>query len=419
MGMVSLGLLGTLSGFSLPTNAQTIAVATGAISQASPAPPMVPNPVLLAPGANPAEVTILQQQLQLLGVYSGPINGDYSPATQEAVKAFQQANNLPATGLLDGETWDRMSTPQLLGDRASSPDDAAVPNLLATSPPAEPPAPESLAADGGAESAASESADPSTTSVEPAPAEEPAVLRWRQLAIPGGIALAGLLGAGLWWQSRRKRPIPADPTISDPATFDPASESPLPPQPSPVAQEASPSPPDPKTNGHALVSLTETTRLPSVNIVATLVEELASPDPDLRRRAIWELGQRGDSTAVQPLINGLLEADSQEKSLILAALSEISSRSLKPMHRALALGLQDPSPEVRKNAIRDLSRVYDTLMQLGPMLAHATQDPDPEVQATAQWALGQLNRLAPAPYSDPRSIKPAPSDRLPPSPPTA
>jgi HEAT repeat protein len=147
---------------------------------------------------------------------------------------------------------------------------------------------------------------------------------------------------------------------------------------------------------------------------------LTSPNPTVRHRAIWELGQRGNSIAIQPLVNGLLEADSQEKSLILAALSEISSRSLKPMHRALALGLQDPSPEVRKNAIRDLSRVYDTLVQLSPMLAHATQDPDPEVQATAQWALGQLNRIAPAPYGDGRFLDAAPaSDRLPPSPPAS
>jgi hypothetical protein len=128
------------------------------------------------------------------------------------------------------------------------------------------------------------------------------------------------------------------------------------------------------------------------------VQELASGDGAVRRHAIWELGQRGHSNAIQPLVDGLLQADSQEKSLILAALAEISSRSLKPMHRALALGLQDPSPEVRKNAIRDLSRVYDTVVQLSHMLAHASQDPDPEVQETAQWALSQLNRIPAAPY---------------------
>jgi HEAT repeat protein len=135
-----------------------------------------------------------------------------------------------------------------------------------------------------------------------------------------------------------------------------------------------------------------------VDIVDSLVHELDSADGSVRRHAIWELGQRGHSDAIQPLVNGLLDADSQEKSLILAALAEISSRSLKPMHRALALGLQDTSPEVRKNAIRDLSRVYDTVVQLSHMLAHATQDPDPGVQETAHWALNQLNRIPAAPY---------------------
>ncbi len=146
-------------------------------------------------------------------------------------------------------------------------------------------------------------------------------------------------------------------------------------------------------------TLDATTRLTSGDIVDSLIHELANRDGAVRRHAIWELGQRGHSEAMQPLINGLLDADSQEKSLILAALSEISSRGLKPMHRALALGLQDPSPEVRKNAIRDLSRIYDTVVQLSHMLAHATQDPDVDVQETAQWALSQLNRIPAATYS--------------------
>lgn len=428
--VVFLGLLGTVPGFTLPVEARMPAVAMGAVplAQADAAPPVMPNPVLLAPGADPEEVAILQQQLQLLEVYSGPIDGDYSPATQEAVKAFQRANDLPATGLLDGETWDRMSTPQLVGDQSSTSAESPVPDLLgATRPaetaptaPAEPEATESVIT----QDAAPESADlESSDAVEPdAPAEETAARRWRRLAVPGALVLAGILGLGLWWRSRHKRqPAPDASTEAALSPMDSRAEPPaaepngFPSQHIHDAQERSLSVPSP-ANGHGLVPHSATTRLPALNIVATLVEELASPDPDLRRRAIWELGQRGDSTAIQPLINGLLEADSQEKSLILAALSEISSRSLTPMHRALALGLQDPSPEVRKNAIRDLSRVYDTLMQLGPMLAHATQDPDPEVQATAQWALGQLSRLAPAPYRDGRSLDaPLPPDRLPPS----
>jgi len=78
---------------------------------------------------------------------------------------------------------------------------------------------------------------------------------------------------------------------------------------------------------------------------------------------------------------------------VLAALSEISSQTLKPMNRAIAIALQNENSEVRKNAIRDLTRVYDSLNQVGRMLGHAAIDEDPEVRQTADWALGQLNKM--------------------------
>jgi hypothetical protein len=140
-------------------------------------------------------------------------------------------------------------------------------------------------------------------------------------------------------------------------------------------------------------SVNSTTRLVPINIVDTLLQELTSPDMGIRQKAIWELGQRGNSLALQPLVNAMLDADSHEKSLILGALAAIGSRSLQPMHRAMALSLQDPSPEVRKNAIRDLTRIYDQMLQLGQLLSYACQDTDPEVQQTAEWALAQFNRL--------------------------
>ncbi|HEY9736357.1 MAG TPA: HEAT repeat domain-containing protein [Trichocoleus sp.] len=137
----------------------------------------------------------------------------------------------------------------------------------------------------------------------------------------------------------------------------------------------------------------ETARLARVNITDELMEELHSPESTKRHKAIWELGQRGNSTAVPALLEVMVDADSKERSLILAALSEIGIRTLKPMNRALALSLQDENPEVRKNAIRDLTRVYDLVGQLSQMLGRAAQDPDLEVQETARWALDQLGRM--------------------------
>ncbi|MBP0020162.1 MAG: HEAT repeat domain-containing protein [Cyanobacteria bacterium SBLK] len=127
--------------------------------------------------------------------------------------------------------------------------------------------------------------------------------------------------------------------------------------------------------------------------IEELIRQLHSPDPDKRKKTIWELAREADSRAVQPLVSLLLESDSQQQSLILEALSQIGTRTLKPMNRALALSLQDDNAQVRKNAIRDLTRVYELIAQLSQLIYYATDDPDPEVQETAKWALGQLSHI--------------------------
>jgi len=137
----------------------------------------------------------------------------------------------------------------------------------------------------------------------------------------------------------------------------------------------------------------ETAPMAQMDVIDGLIGDLRNPDPARRRKAIWELGQRGNSLAMQPLVNSMVDADSKEKSLVLAALSEIGIRSLKPMSRALAIAIQDDNPEVRKNAIRDLTRVYELVVQISQMLSHATEDEDSEVRQTATWALEQLNRI--------------------------
>ncbi|MGB3534335.1 MAG: HEAT repeat domain-containing protein [Microcoleaceae cyanobacterium] len=124
--------------------------------------------------------------------------------------------------------------------------------------------------------------------------------------------------------------------------------------------------------------------------------ELRGSNPTHRSKAIWELGQQGDSRAVQPLAELLLSSDSKQRSLILASLSEISTRTLKPMNRALSLSLQDENAEVRKNAIRDLSRIYDLTTQMSQLLQRATDDPDAEVAETAHWAINKLARIRPS-----------------------
>lgn len=298
-----------------------------------------------------------------------------------------------------------VGTPEPLGNARGVA--VAAPALLsaATQPSDAPPKPTpaqptdgTASAPGPANSAANEAAAPAT----PGPARRHRPRFW----LPLGALLIGAGFVTALLLTRLKSRTRPNNIAASPAADDALAKAPPPPDES--AQIDSPATALAKAEPSTAQALDSTSRLSRVDIVETLVEELTSADSAQRRHAIWELGQRGHSAAIQPLVNGLLEADSQEKSLIFAALAEISSRNLKPMHRALALGLQDPSPEVRKNAIRDLAQVYDPVVQLSHMLAHAAQDPDLEVQKTAQWALDQLGRIAAAPYpSEPATLESA------------
>ena len=139
----------------------------------------------------------------------------------------------------------------------------------------------------------------------------------------------------------------------------------------------------------------ETSPEPKLDIIEILIEDLQHLNPHQRRKAIWELGQQGDSRAVEPLLDLLANSDSKQYSLVLASLSEIGIRTLKPMNNAWSISLQNENPEVRKNAIRDLTRIYELVNQISHLLHRATEDPDPEVQETARWAINQLNRIRP------------------------
>jgi hypothetical protein len=143
------------------------------------------------------------------------------------------------------------------------------------------------------------------------------------------------------------------------------------------------------------IALPEPPKQPKLDIIEALIEDLRHLSSVKRRKAIWELGQQGDSRAVEPLLDLLTNSDSQQYSLILASLSEIGIRTIKPMNNAWSISMQNENPEVRKNAIRDLTRIYELVNQISYLLHHATDDPDPEVQETARWAINQLNRIRP------------------------
>jgi len=323
---------------------------------------------VLKPSSQGPDVQTLQSKLKDLGFYQGPIDGKYGASTQTAVSQFQKAKNFKRTdGIADKTTQSSLAAAFSLKNQFPITPIVASPS----------PTPQSTAT---------------------APPQQNSFIWWSLL----GLGLLGSAGALLFllrkFRQLKQVQHPNSPLLALSAADDnsvtPALselESP------PISQENTATETSIQTAQSSLpttvVSVEKPTRLAKLNIVDELIKDLHSADPTKRRKAIWDLGQQGDSRAIQPLVDLMIDADSQQRSLILAALSEISIRALKPINRALAISLQDESPQVRQNAIRDLTRVYDMMAQMSQMLGHAVEDPDAEVQATAKYALTQMKKM--------------------------
>lgn len=141
----------------------------------------------------------------------------------------------------------------------------------------------------------------------------------------------------------------------------------------------------------------------NIDLVFELIQDLQKNNQTTRYKAIWELAQKSDSRAIAPLIKLIPQASSAEKSLILEAITQITNRSVKSTHKVLLNSFQDPNPQIRKNAIRDLTLLCQlTTSEVTQHLAQLLQDTNPEVRQTANWAWKQLN----SPSSRSRDILP-------------
>lgn len=90
-----------------PAPAAAPPVAPAAPAPAAPEPARAaPEPA--APAAAPMSGKELQEALTARGYKPGPIDGKPGPKTREALKLFQKDAGLPATGLLDAETTQRL-----------------------------------------------------------------------------------------------------------------------------------------------------------------------------------------------------------------------------------------------------------------------------------------------------------------------
>lgn len=310
----------------------------------------------LGPEAQGPEVQKLQKTLKSLGYYEGVEDGVYGVSTAIAVTKFQQSVGLEADGVVGYTTWENL--------------------LLAVEKPKN----------------SSVQTQPNLTSKISGLLK--GKLKWVFLGL-GAIALIALVGFLLnrikhsGDKAENLQPNRFDRTGTSEGAKEGTREQNYDLNGSHDSDRSNSI--DSKSPNSLAVG--ETTRLSKSHLIDELIKNLQQPDPAKRRQAIWELGRRGDSRAVQPLVNLMIDSDSKQRSLILAALSEIGTRTLTPMNRALAVSLQDENAEVRKNAIRDLTRIYELVTQMSQLLHHAVEDPDPEVQETARWALSQFSQI--------------------------
>jgi putative chitinase len=88
-----------IAGFGVSPPATTPATTPAAAPSAPTAQPR------LTRGAQGAAVKVLQQTLQRHGFDPGPVDGDYGPRTESAVRAFQAAKGLTVDGWVGAQTW--------------------------------------------------------------------------------------------------------------------------------------------------------------------------------------------------------------------------------------------------------------------------------------------------------------------------
>jgi peptidoglycan hydrolase-like protein with peptidoglycan-binding domain len=320
---------------------------------------IVPETILSTDSTGSA-VETLQTQLKQLGYYNDVVDGQYKETTKAAVAKFQKAQGLEADGIFGNTT--RKSLQSAIAAKTSF------------------------------------TASPVPTSKPSAQNSPKHNFIWWSLL---GLGMLGTIGAILYFVSRftqsQKSPQPETIDTETKTEVDKDLTTPLLLESNASANQddvaATNSPTVTASMTPKMLPPANTSRLAKVNIVDELINDLYSLDPAKRHKAIWDLGQQGDSRAIQPLLDLMVNADSQQHSLILAALSEISMRTLKPMNRALAISIQNESPQVRQNAIRDLTRVYDMMSQVSQILRHAVEDSDLEVQSTARYALNQIHRI--------------------------
>lgn len=128
-----------------------------------------------------------------------------------------------------------------------------------------------------------------------------------------------------------------------------------------------------------------------IDVSFELIQDLRSCDRNIKRKAIWELAKIGDSRCIEPLIAIMPQAGAVDRSLILKAVTKITNRSFKLVNEQLFAELNDANPQVRINAILDLTDLYKFVAPINQQLSQMQLDSDQEVKHRAKQALEKLN----------------------------
>jgi len=126
--------------------------------------------------------------------------------------------------------------------------------------------------------------------------------------------------------------------------------------------------------------------------VEALGAVVRDPDAEVRRQAVWALGELEAATAVPMLIPALKDADTETRKQAAWALGEIQS---KDAVEALTPVTKDADVEVRKQAVWALGNIEDK--RALPALEAAVRDANVEVRRQAIESIGQLDDLHKAP----------------------
>jgi HEAT repeat protein/beta-lactamase regulating signal transducer with metallopeptidase domain len=119
---------------------------------------------------------------------------------------------------------------------------------------------------------------------------------------------------------------------------------------------------------------------------ASLLMDLESTNPEIQKKAAWNLGEKEDWNAVPALVDRLDDKNPEVRGLAAWALGEIKDKGTL---KYLAKMVSDSDPYAREMAVRALGELEDKTA--APFLFKALGDSNTHVRCAAVWALGEIS----------------------------